>query len=349
MKKSRITILVCTIMCASVCFGGCQKKEAKIDEKQTTDSIQETDIKADTSEQQGFTLKVSKEQHADFNIPDPITSRGNVEVVLPDIESIDDFEEEPQFHLDCLGLEGDFHVKCYETGNVTGNGEDLILELELLEENSNLPATESIKVAVLNYTAHTAYITDLYEMHSGEDIILLKDITGDDINEIYVETTPNTYPAWSLVGFKENELTELYNSLDERCAERFNDYEVMMMDDYTVKIWGGYDLKEKIDLRDLGYEESELEYYKDGELICDEDEIFTRVWPETSNQIDKEEISAQNGLHYTFPISVAINSRGDFEHIGYVSVTLKYSERFGIYEDEEIFVPIKKGENSYYY
>ncbi|MCR5792007.1 MAG: hypothetical protein K6G65_02450 [Lachnospiraceae bacterium] len=352
LKKELLKLLILGIVCFIVVGCGQKKKDGLREERKHEDIARgkeennTVDFQYKTIEYQNFIIKQSDNPNADFFIPDPSTCGSEAEVVLPDVENWADFENEPVFKLDFLGLKEDFHVKKYEVGNVSGTGEDLVLELEPTNIDSENEYDEYIKLAVLNFETHSSFVVDIDGMYSGHDKMILRDITGDDKSEVFLATTPNTYVDWAVVRFEKDRLKLIHNTADDMKIMEFRNYDIIVQDEYKVKIWSKFtEFKKRISLLDLGYKKGELEYYDSGHLICDEDEIFTRIWPLSENNLQIDKISEKNGIQYYFPVTVEISPSNAVD-IGRFEITLKYDESSDkLYIDKEIFKEITKEEN----
>lgn len=305
-----------------------------------------------------FYLKQTSELKSSFSIPNPEKAKGTAEVILHKCEYKEgqnnlycvERENEPTYDLSFLGLKNKVYVTNFAIGNITGDGECLVLALE--ERNDKNSPENYAYLAVLDYKNKKSYLvkTDIIAGQGRDEQLNLQDITGDGREEVIFSSEPNTTVDWNLYQFVENDLKKIYSNNERSELER-DGFQIKLVDNYKMQIIGRkFDFDQTISLIDLGYQKSDLEYsnpnnldksdnvgrraYKNGKLMKkDKNSLWTiEIQALMADNWDKgyaeynyfREIDNEKGI--CIPLRVVL---GD-EEIGKLNVYLKYDVEMGV-------------------
>lgn len=118
-------------------------------------------------------------------------------------------KDEPTYDLSYLGFKDRVYITNATVGNISGEGECLVL---VIDENKNVDINENYAyIAVLDYKNKKSYLTrtDIFAGLGGRDEQLnLWDVTGDGKDEVILSSEPNMHVDWNLYEFTGKELKE---------------------------------------------------------------------------------------------------------------------------------------------
>lgn len=340
-----IVAIILLIVVGMSCLTNSNKKDSKEELK-----------RGKVEDNRGFHLKEISKVKGNFSIPNPATIEKTAEVVLHKCKYKGgeskpycvEQENEPTYDLSFLGLKNRVYVTNFDVGNITGDGECLVLALEEKHENVDQPENYAY-LAVLDYKNRKSYLTrtDVIAGQGRDEQLNLYDITGDGREELIFSSEPNMVVVWNIYRFAGENLKKIYSNNENTEMER-DGFEIKLLDDYKAKIVGyKFDFEQTISLLDLGYQKNDLEYvdpnnleksdnvgrraYKNGRLIRKDEDSSWRIqicalmaenWTKNYAEYNYfKEIDREKGI--CIPLRVVL---GD-EEVGRLDVYLKYDLR----------------------
>ncbi len=274
-------------------------------EKKTGIETSGNDVMKMSGEKSQIHLTQTKETDAGFEVPDPKKTDGTVEVVIHKCQYAEETDatfctekkDEPTYDLSYLGFKDKVYITNAAVGNISGEGECLVL---VIDENKNVDINENYAyIAVLDYKNKKSYLTrtDIFAGLGGRDEQLnLWDVTGDGKDEVILSSEPNMHIDWNLYEFTGKELKRIYSNVETAELER-DAFRVELLDDYKMKITGvKCNYEQTISLLDLGCQKSELEYVDPNELDRSDNQA-ARVYKDGKLGMTEEDTAGALSLH----------------------------------------------------